>query len=229
MKIIPVIDLKDSLVVAAKEGQRGRYLPLRSPLCDSSRPGAVVAALLDIYPFDTLYIADLDAICGEGNHIELIADLHREHPELRLWVDNGLTDLPRLSQLARPVIGSESLDHLSTLDQLRNTLRSPLLSLDFRSATLLGPAELEGLSAVWPEEVIVMSLSRVGSNAGPDFKLLHRLCKLAPENKIYAAGGIRDHADLDQLNEMGISGALLSTALHRGRIDPSAGADRRYQ
>lgn len=229
MKIIPVIDLKDSLVVAAKEGQRGRYLPLRSPLCDSSRPGAVVAALLDIYPFDTLYIADLDAICGEGNHIELIADLHREHPELRLWVDNGLTDLPRLSQLARPVIGSESLDHLSTLDQLRNTLRSPLLSLDFRSATLLGPAELEGRSAVWPEEVIVMSLSRVGSNAGPDFKLLHRLCKLAPENKIYAAGGIRDHADLDQLNEMGISGALLSTALHRGRIDPSAGADRRYQ
>ena len=178
---------------------------------------------------DWQFTKDLDAICGEGNHIELIADLHREHPELRLWVDNGLTELSRLSRLARPVIGSESLDDLSTLYQLRKTLRSPLLSLDFRAATPLGPAELEGQSAVWPEEVIVMSLSRVGSSAGPDFKLLHRLRNLAPENKIYAAGGVRDHTDLERLNEMGINGALLSTALHQGRVDPSAGADRRYK
>ena len=70
-----------------------------------------------------------------------------------------------------------------------------------------------------------MSLSRVGSSAGPDFKLLHRLRNLAPENKIYAAGGVRDHSDLERLNEMGISGALLSTALHQGRVHLFADPD----
>mgnify|MGYP000750718640 CR=1 FL=1 len=229
MRIIPVLDLMNGQVVQAVRGERDTYQPIKSILTPETNPLAVAQALQAETGCREFYIADLDAICGEGNHIELIADLHREHPELRLWVDNGLTELSRLSRLARPVIGSESLDDLSTLYQLRKTLRSPLLSLDFRAATPLGPAELEGQSAVWPEEVIVMSLSRVGSSAGPDFKLLHRLRNLAPENKIYAAGGVRDHTDLERLNEMGINGALLSTALHQGRVDPSAGADRRYK
>lgn len=222
MKLIPVVDLKDSAVVAAKHGRRDRYLPLASPLCRSSQPGAVVEALLGLHPFDTLYVADLDAICGHGNHLELIEDLHREHPELALWVDNGLTELPRLSGIARPVVGSESLDHSRTLLRLQQKLASPLLSLDFQADTLLGPMSLLDQPLLWPDEVIVMSLSRVGSNSGPDFALLRRLRKQAPEKKIYAAGGVRDHADLQQLAVMGVSGVLLSSALHRGVIVPGA-------
>ncbi|MEW8382346.1 MAG: nickel transporter, partial [Candidatus Thiodiazotropha taylori] len=64
MKLIPVIDLMNGIVVRAIRGQRQSYLPSSTPLCQSSQPEAVISALLSLYPFDTLYIADLDAITG---------------------------------------------------------------------------------------------------------------------------------------------------------------------
>ncbi|MDE2121341.1 MAG: histidine biosynthesis protein, partial [Betaproteobacteria bacterium] len=35
----------------------------------------------------------------------------------------------------------------------------------------------------------------------------------------YAAGGVRDAADLLELRELGLHGALLASALHDGRLD----------
>lgn len=229
MKLIPVVDLKNSTVVAARHGQRDAYLPLVSPLCRSSRPDAVVEALLSLYPFDILYLADLDAIGGSGNHTELIGNLRRQHPRVVFWVDNGLTALPRLQRFARPVIGSESLDRVQTLQALRQARVSPVLSLDFKADTFLGPASLLDQPRVWPNEVIAMSLSRVGSDSGPDLALLHKLRKQAPQKKIYAAGGVRHHADLRQLAEIGVDGVLLSTALHRGQIDPATATAGRFE
>jgi phosphoribosylformimino-5-aminoimidazole carboxamide ribotide isomerase len=66
--------------------------------------------------------------------------------------------------------------------------------------------------------VIVMTLARVGSGAGPD---LDRLCTVRdaePGRRIYAAGGIRDAADLLALKRAGIAGALVASCLHDGRL-----------
>jgi phosphoribosylformimino-5-aminoimidazole carboxamide ribotide isomerase len=63
-----------------------------------------------------------------------------------------------------------------------------------------------------------MTLGRVGSDAGPDIERLTRLRRLAPAHRIFAAGGVRDQSDLDQLAGLGIAGALVSTALHRGTL-----------
>ena len=90
MQLIPVIDLKGGLVVAARRGDRRHYAPLQTPLCPSAAPVAVAAALLGLYPFTTLYIADLDAIGGGPGQWGLIEQIHRNHPVVTLWVDNGL-------------------------------------------------------------------------------------------------------------------------------------------
>lgn len=222
MKLIPVIDLKGGTVVAARMGRRDTYAPLATPLCDSSRPAAVVDALLNLYPFDTLYVADLDAIAGAGHHLDLVEALHRRHPQIALWVDNGVTDLDRLARFARPVIGSESLDGLERLRDLATRLPSPVLSLDFRDGRLTGPAGLESEPRLWPEDVIVMSLSRVGSALGPDLALLEALLRASRGRRLYAAGGVRDLHDLERLGGLGAAGALVSTALHQGRIAPPA-------
>ncbi|RKT47117.1 HisA/HisF-related TIM barrel protein [Thiocapsa rosea] len=225
MELIPVIDLKAGLAVAARMGHRRDYAPLRSPLCRSAAPEDVAEALLGLYPFRTLYIADLDAIDGEGGHAAAIARLRRRHPGVTLWVDNGLNVLDRLERLARPVVGSESLVDLAHWEALSTRLASPILSLDFRGGCLVGPVGLDTRPDLWPRDVIVMTLDRVGSGSGPDFGLLRALQRMPPAHRVYAAGGVRHTRDLLRLRDLGLAGVLLSTALHRSRIPPSVIAD----
>jgi phosphoribosylformimino-5-aminoimidazole carboxamide ribotide isomerase len=63
-----------------------------------------------------------------------------------------------------------------------------------------------------------MTLARVGSGAGPDLERLAAVAAGAPGRLIYAAGGIRDAADLATLKRLGVAGALVATSLHDGRL-----------
>ncbi|AUB85497.1 HisA/HisF-related TIM barrel protein [Candidatus Thiodictyon syntrophicum] len=220
MKLIPVIDLKGGLVVAARLGDRRRYAPITSPLCPTAAPAAVAAALLGLHPFAVLYLADLDAIGGAAGHLEVVERLHRQHPGVSLWVDRGLTDLARLAHVARPVIGSESIADLDQWADLKARLDDPVLSLDYRADQFLGPAGLDRRPELWPMDLILMTLARVGSGQGPDLDRLGALRQLAPGHRVYAAGGVRDGADLRRLRALGVAGALVSTALHQGGIPP---------
>jgi uncharacterized protein related to proFAR isomerase len=71
----------------------------------------------------------------------------------------------------------------------------------------------------WPRQILAMNLARVGSELGPDLALISRLMKAAPARKVYAAGGVRGVADLQDLQRIGAAGALIASALHDGRLD----------
>ena len=85
MNIIPVLDLMNGKVVHAKHGERHRYLPIQSKLTPSCEPIAVIEALLALYPFKQLYIADIDAIQSTGHHTHLIQDLQVKFPDLEIY------------------------------------------------------------------------------------------------------------------------------------------------
>ena len=89
MKIIPVLDLMGGLVVHAKAGAREHYRPISTPLCTQAEPLHVIEALLSLHPFDTLYIADLDALMQHGDHNRLIHHLAARYPDKDFWVDQG--------------------------------------------------------------------------------------------------------------------------------------------
>jgi phosphoribosylformimino-5-aminoimidazole carboxamide ribotide isomerase len=63
-----------------------------------------------------------------------------------------------------------------------------------------------------------MTLARVGSGAGPDLVRLASIQSIAGDREIYAAGGVRNADDLRALKDAAVSGALIATALHEGRI-----------
>ncbi|WP_075216726.1 HisA/HisF-related TIM barrel protein [Mongoliimonas terrestris] len=220
MRVIPVIDLKGGLVVRARAGERDAYRPIESPLTASAEPDDVVAGLMSVFPFDTLYIADLDAIEGRGHHRDTVARLAARHQGLSVWLDEGAANRATADGAAaigaRPVIGSESQ---ADSGLVRGAGRGAVLSLDFRTG-FVGPAEILDTPGIWPGDVIVMTLQRVGVDAGPDFERLAAVRTAAgPERRVYAAGGVRGAADLDRLKAEGIAGALVATALHDGRID----------
>ena len=60
MQLIPVLDIKDGIVVHAKLGLRTQYAPIQSPLCASSAVVDVINAFLALAPFKIVYIADLN-------------------------------------------------------------------------------------------------------------------------------------------------------------------------
>jgi HisA/HisF family protein len=222
MDVIPVLDLRGGIVVRAHLGQRDQYRPIDSPLSPTSDPIDVMRGLNSVYPFKTFYVADLDAIMGTGNNEAVMRRLKAEFPAAAFWVDSGVAELTSArrwldAELGHLVVGSESQKDMALVQQLSQHERI-ILSLDFRDQAFQGPPALLREAACWPRRLIVMTLARVGSGAGPDFDRLCAIRDIAADRKIYAAGGVRDRADLAALKRACIAGALVATSLHDGRL-----------
>lgn len=222
MQVIPVLDLMGGRVVRARLGARERYAPIETPLAPSSDPVDVARGLMSVHSFSALYVADLDAITGVGDGGDTVARLREAFPHVCLWVDNGIAD-PAVAaawleaDLGRLVIGSESQADPALVRQFAGDDRV-VLSLDFRGDAFQGPAPLLAEPDAWPARVIVMTLGRVGSGAGPDLERFRTIRDAARGRRIYAAGGVRDTADLAALGRTGAAGALVATSLHDGRL-----------
>jgi phosphoribosylformimino-5-aminoimidazole carboxamide ribotide isomerase len=230
--MIPVIDVLDGIVVHAVRGKRKEYKPINSILCSSTDP-LEVASVLGTCGFDELYLADLDAITGKRANYSLYS-LVVEITGLKLMVDAGVSDLEKAEEVlgsgvSKVVIGTEtlkSLDFVSeavekfgnksvviSLDLFGNTVLSRFSPSDFAEPlALLSEFEKRGV-----EQVIVLDLARVGSGEGVDFQLLETALA-GSKIKLFVGGGVRDMKDLIELNKIGVSGVLLATALHSGKI-----------
>jgi uncharacterized protein related to proFAR isomerase len=217
MEIIPVLDLKAGHVVHARQGQRDIYRPVVSRLSSTSGPSDVLAGLLGLHPFTKIYIADLDAIENKGEHAQIIGELARQHPAIEFWLDDGRT-VPAASSNIRRVTGSESMREIGAF---RASGAAAILSLDFRGVDFLGPPDLLDEPSLWPDCIIVMTLARVGSSDGPDLERLASIRQRAGARRLYAAGGVRDAADLEALRRAGAAGVLVASTLHDGRLSPA--------
>src|SRR3989304_657713 len=91
--VIPALDLKDGAVVHAKAGSRAEYRPIASPFGAADDPLAIARGLLAATGSSVLYIADLDAILGSGNHFELVRGLAYALPDAVVWIDAGFSDV----------------------------------------------------------------------------------------------------------------------------------------
>ncbi len=221
LEIIPVIDIRHGLVVRAVMGRRELYRPIDTPLSRTAMPEDVVMGLLGLHDFETIYIADLDAIEGTGDNTGAVTLLRKRFAHLDIWIDNGIAARDAIrawldGDRGTLVLGSESQTGADVARSFKDDPRL-VLSLDFRESAFQGPSELLDPSH-WPERVIAMTLARVGGASGPDFERLSQLRRLGPGHRIYAAGGVRGSDDLQSLADMGVSGVLIASALHDGRL-----------
>lgn len=220
MQIIPVIDLKDGVVVHARQGKRDTYRPIHTALCPSADIFDVINAYLDLYEFRTFYIADLDALERKGGHETLIHRVAERFPEHTFWLDSGLRPCLLAGsphQNIKTVLGSESFRD-DTLSLLETFTKDFILSLDYVDTKRLGAESLFSMSNYWPQDILIMTLERVGSGSGPDLEKLSAFCGNYPDKNFIAAGGIRDLEDLFALKTIGIRQALIASSLHSGAI-----------
>ena len=221
--LIPVLDLKGGVVVHAKGGKRADYRPIETPLGDARDPLGLAQALIALTQSPVLYVADLDAIEGVGNHFDLCRELSDVLLDTTLWIDAGFGDLSDcafwLPLGTTLVIGTESVANPEDWQDLKlNIGNSLVLSIDIGRDGFQGPKNIFTSSELWPHRVIAMNLSRVGTEQGPDLDLLSKIISRAGNCAVYAAGGVRNIGDLDTVASLGAHGALLATALHDGKI-----------
>jgi len=226
MQVIPVLDLMGGAVVRARMGARDAYRQIETTLSPTSDPVDVVQGLLSVHPFSTLYVADLDAILRRGDNFPAPRRIRAARPALDLWIDNGAADEVGLQAilapgLGAPVIGAESQRDGALIEAHQDSSRV-IVSLDFHHDAFQGPETILRRPQYWPRRVIVMTLDRVGGSAGPDLGRIAAISSVAGVRRVYAAGGVRDAADLGALRSAGVAGVLVASALHDGRL---SGAD----
>ncbi|CAM5767295.1 hypothetical protein LMIY3S_02113 [Labrys miyagiensis] len=219
--IVPVLDIRHGQVVRARAGDREHYAPIVTPLSATADPVDVARGLLGLVSARHIYVADLDAIEGRGRDIESVRRLAATFPQVDLWIDAGIGTLEEAEKLLEPghcslVLGSESQVDSNLLKAMAGRA---VLSLDFRGNQFMGPPALLNDSSLWPDRIIVMTLARVGTGLGPDLDRLAWVRALAPQAKVYAAGGLRGPDDIASLVDIGVSGVLVASALHDGRLD----------
>jgi phosphoribosylformimino-5-aminoimidazole carboxamide ribotide isomerase len=236
MRLIPVIDLLDGKAVHAIRGQRKQYRPVRSILCNTADPLAIASAFHEELGLNEIYIADLDAIQGFDRirHRKIIDALARDE-QLNLIVDAGISDIDDIRALhdmgiRKAVVGAETLPSWNCLHEIPQKIEGGRLifSLDMRAGKVLsGCPELRELSplelleplhsAGWLE-VLLLDLQRVGSGEGIDPVLISGAKNRVPALHLLVGGGISGPRELEELKALNVSGALIATAFHNGKI-----------
>ena len=231
MKVIPVLDVLKGVVVHAVRGEREKYRPIRSVLCPSADPIEVASAFKAL-GFDELYMADLDAILGEEPDLSLYQRL-KDEIGLHLTVDAGVNTIELARRIAASasnvIIGTETLNDLNIVrEAIRQFGKDRVtVSVDLKEGRILSRSEdvrslspvevVEVLAEMGVTRVIVLDLVRVGTERGVNLRTVRDVLERTSV-EVITGGGIRRIKDLEELREIGVSAALVATALHKGKI-----------
>ncbi|MBS0207451.1 MAG: hisA/hisF family protein [Planctomycetes bacterium] len=238
MDVVPVIDLREGDVVRGVAGRRAEYRPIASALCAGSVPAEVAAAFVERFGFDSVYVADLDAITGRPPAVDAYAQIAAAG--LTPWIDAGVRDAAGAKELlaavdqidanASLIVGLESIASRDALRQIAAALprQRLIFSLDLKQGEPLAAADWQGVSAesIADEAIslgfarlIVLDLAQVGTGRGPAVATLcAKIRQRYPCVELIAGGGVRRGDDLRTLAESGCDLALVASALHDGSL-----------
>lgn len=220
--IIPVIDLKDGEAVSGKSGMRKTYKPIKSVFYDSSDPIGIARALKDA-GFTGLYVADLDAIDGNGSNLQVAGEMNHIIP---VMLDSGVNTIEGvekvLDTVEKVIIATETLKSLDDIELIFSSFNKEniVMSVDIKDGKVLGKHIktdfkdiIKKIEQIKPVEVILLDISRVGTGNGVDRELINSFIGL--ETELILGGGVTDQ-DIKELNEMGVQNFLVGTSLHAG-------------
>jgi phosphoribosylformimino-5-aminoimidazole carboxamide ribotide isomerase len=232
MKVIPVIDVLNGVAVHGIRGEREQYQRLKSVLCRSADPLDIALTFASL-GFTGLYLADLDAILGKSANFAVYSQIMTEN-RLDLMVDAGIADFARAEEVLatgvpKIVVGSETLESLDFLGQAVKAFGEDrvVVSIDLKKGKVLSASEAvasmdavsfsQELGKIGVNQIILLELDRVGTEQGINWALLRNILEKTGV-EVLVGGGIRSLQELEQLRKLGVSGALVATILHNGKL-----------
>lgn len=246
MIVIPVLDLLSGKVVQGIGGKRKEYQPIsESVLVSTAEPIDVLQNFKEKLDLNWFYIAELDLIQkatespsdiekGNGpNTLKILEIISKK--EFQIMIDGGCRNLKDIEYffslgVNQVVLGTETLASLEIVERAVKKFGGEkiILSVDLKEGKLLtNSEELQKISPIeiarkaenlGLKAIIVLDLKKVGSESGPISPILLEIAKKISKIPVFTGGGVRDIDDLILLQQNGIKGALVATALHKGKI-----------
>ncbi len=229
MDIIPSFDLLDGKLVRLRQGdfeQKTEYPA--SPL--------ELAKELEAAGIRRLHMVDLDgARSGSPLNLHILATV-AAHTRLQIDYGGGLRSIPSLKQVwdAGAVMFSVGSVALLAQDEFRAWVEKFgadrfLVGADVRDRqlavhgwkeqTTVGLFDfLAKMRELGITQVSVTDIERDGELSGPALELYRDIVQAFPEINLVASGGISSVADLEELNAIGCSGAIVGKAFFEGKI-----------
>ncbi|WP_440953135.1 HisA/HisF-related TIM barrel protein [Methanococcoides sp. FTZ1] len=223
-----VFDVYNHNAVHAQGGDRRKYRPVHesSSICTTSDPVEIVR---DLRPKE-VYIADLNRLQVEGSPDFNFDVIRGVSAQSETMLDAGIIsfeDILSVIDLAsHPVLGTETAS-LDTISKIALEYPSRVnVSIDKKDGSILSsdpsmpddPFEIvEILNGLDINDVIFLDMDMVGTSAGFDAQFLSLIADVC-EHDVLLGGGVRGPEDIRQLEDIGIKGALVATALYNGSI-----------
>lgn len=235
MRVIPVLDLLNGVVVRAVAGDRGNYQPLVSQTTKATDPVGVAQDLHARFGLQQFYLADLDAILHRRPNSKAYREL--ADAGFDVMIDAGLrTTVDATALLATGagslIVGLETWPAPASLRELSDEFSSRVVfSLDLRHGQPLrggadwsnDPAEIAHQAiAAGVTRMIVLDLAQVGTGGGLRTRgLCQHLRREFPQLELITGGGVRSVTDLQMLATDEVDGVLVASALHNGQLSPA--------
>ena len=218
MIVIPVLDLQNGLAVAAMGGERKKSQPLKSIFDPSPDPVALVQSIIKHTGLQTFYIADLNAITGNGSNQHVINEIINR-TSANLWLDRGVVIAAELKSNNRitTIAATETFKDWTTV----KNLSKEIVSIDIKNGKLISTES----------HLTIDSVLKVSRQAGAK-KFLHLrldavggkrfnpkgLIKPIKGEDWYSGGGVASQSDLKILDQSGYLGALVGSSFHSGEL-----------
>ena len=233
MIAIPAIDLRDGACVQLVGGDyAAERIRLEDPLS--------VARHWANCGFETLHVVDLDAATGRGHNQKIVRDL-LEEDEVDVQVGGGVRDSDTTERLleegaSRVIVGTRALEEPEWLAVIAERFPGVIVvAADVRERLIVTRGwsrqltrdvldVMDELNDLPLAAVLVTAVHREGSMSGADLFLIEDVAERSG-HPLIAAGGIATINDLRQLEDRGVSAAVLGMALYTGAVDARQVAD----
>lgn len=227
MKVWPAIDLYEGKVVRLTRGEF-------SARTDYAENPLAVARLFISAGCRRLHVVDLEgAKLGEPRHACLLPDMAALGLTIRYG--GGLRSADSIDRVLSSgadfaMVGSLLFSSPETPEELFERFGERVIpAVDVKSGRVAIRGWTEDL-ACSPEKVLkglllagfgqglVTAVERDGTGLGPDLHLYRKLRKALPEIALTAAGGIASLEDLEELEKLGVTDAVVGKALYEGTL-----------
>ena len=223
--IIPVMDLKNGEAVSGKSGKRETYTPLKTVFDKSSEPIAI-ARKLKKSGFSQIYIADLDSIEGNSSNLQIAGEINQIIPVMfDPGIKNSVGLQKILDRVEKVIVATETIENFDEMEAIFSNFpkENLVLSIDIKNGSVLGKHIkvdfndlIKKIEEINPLEVILLDISRVGTENGVDHELIKSFIGL--DTDLILGGGITLE-DIIELQSLGLEYFLVGTALHSGYLN----------
>jgi len=230
LEIIPAIDLRNGKCVRLTKGKKGtEKVYYENPL--------EALEFWESRNAKRIQFIDLDGAWGSKRNKNLLKEMVKKSKS-KVQVGGGIRSISQAVELIdigadRIITGTLAIEDPIIIKILSKTIGSEhiIVALDYEQGKIVthGWTKLtdenpfnfgKNISNYGAGYILFSSVDADGTLLGPDIENIKKMKSLI-DIPIYAAGGIRDENDINNLEKLNIHGVVIGKAFYENKVDPS--------